>query len=451
MMNVMKQGALFVRANLWIVPLVVAILWILFRFLDPAPPRSLVMTTGAEGGAYHQFGLALKERLESEGLALELRTSRGSLDNLQRLADGTGEVQLGLVQSGTVQLLSDRQRRRLSGLAALYHEPLWLFRRSETEAQRLGDLQGLRVGVGSEGSGTWAVVRRLFSEIGAEERFATLDQGNWRALPDSDSAEALLAGELDVVFFVLPAGSPLLSRLLAAPSLDLVSLPESRALAARLPFLEHLTIVEGLLDLAGNIPPEDISLLSPVATLIVNDGFHPALASLVLEAARDALRDGNLLDSPGRFPAAVPLEVDLTAEADYYHRQGVPFLQRYLPFWFASIVDRYIVLLIPFIVIMLPLLRSMGPIYTWRMRARVFRWYEQLRRVDRLIINGEVSACLDEEIAALHKLEADLSRVDVPLSYAHELYSLHLHVRYMIKRLEAMKSGASAASASPFP
>mgnify|MGYP002223849445 CR=1 FL=1 len=284
--------------------------------------------------------------------------------------------------------------------------------------------------------------------MGHPQREEQGGQRGWQPLSYGAAAEALRAGELDAAFFVLPADNALLGQLIADPALRLVDLREARALAARLPALEHLVLVEGLLDIGANIPSRDISLLSPVATLVVNDSFHPTLTSLVLEAARDALRDGNLLDSPADFPAASPLEVDLTPEADYYHREGVPFLQRYLPFWFASIVDRYVVLLIPFVVIMLPLLRSMGPIYAWRMRARVFRWYEHLRRVDRLIINGEIRNCLNDEIDSLRRLEADLSRVDVPLSYAHELYSLHLHVRYMVKRLEVMREEDSSVPSS---
>ena len=441
-MNVMKQAAIFVRTNLWIVPLVALILWGLFRFLDPAPPRTLVMTTGSEGGSYHHFALALEDRLEEEGLTLELRPSRGSIDNLERLTDGSGEVQIGLIQSGTSHVLNASQLSRLRGLAALYHEPLWLFQRSGLGVERLPDLYAHRVSVGEEGSGTLAVVRTLFSELADGARLQELNGGLWQALPAEAAAKQLKSGNLDAAFFVLPASSELLGELVAAPDLELVDLRQAEAFAARLPFLKHLTLTEGLLDIAGNFPPQDTSLLAPVATLVVNNEFHPALASLVLEAAREVLREGNLLDEPGRFPAAMPMELELTGEADYYHRNGVPFLQRYLPFWFASIVDRYVVLLIPFIVIMLPLLRSMGPLYTWRMRARVFKWYDQLRRVDKLIINNQIGGRLNEEIEGLQRLEEDLSRVDVPLSYAHELYSLHLHVRYMIKRLETMKPGA---------
>src|SRR5690606_34094877 len=125
-MHAVKQIALFIRTNLWIVPLALLLAWALFRFLDPAPPRTLVMTTGGESGGYHGFAMALQERLAEDGLTLELRPSSGSVENLQRLSDGSGEVQLGLIQSGTTSLIEPAQRARLEGLAAIYHEPLWL-------------------------------------------------------------------------------------------------------------------------------------------------------------------------------------------------------------------------------------------------------------------------------------------------------------------------------------
>jgi len=205
-------------------------------------------------------------------------------------------------------------------------------------------------------------------------------------------------------------------------------------LRCALPYLEDLAIPEGLLDIRRNVPDQDITLLSPVATLVGNQHFHPALTALVLSASKEVLRDGNLLDAPGQYPAALPMELDMSSEAQYYHESGTPFLQRYLPFWIASIVDRYIVLVIPLIVIMMPLIRSMGPIYIWRVRSRVYKWYEQLRRIDRLIVKNQIMEKLEEEIQGLHELEDELTRVDVPLSYAHELYELHLHIRYMINR-----------------
>ncbi|TVP92120.1 MAG: C4-dicarboxylate ABC transporter substrate-binding protein [Pseudomonadaceae bacterium] len=437
-MQVLKPIWLFIRTNLWIIPLAALLAWGLIRFLDPAPPRHLVMTTGAEAGAYHGFARLLAERLDAQGLTLELRPSQGSLENLQRLSADNPEVQIGLVQSGTADLLGRTERNSLQALAALYHEPLWLFQRAGEPVDTLADLNALSLSVGSEGSGTWAVAKALFAEAGQQERFSGLNEGRWQALGSQDAAAALLAGELDAAFLVLPADHPLILQLIADPELELADFNQTEALAARLPYLNQVRIPMGLLDIANNLPPRSAQVLSPVATLVVNQDFHPALATLILQETREILREGTLLDAPDAFPAASPLDLPLSNEADYYHRNGVPFLQRFLPFWIASLVDRYVVLLIPFIAIMIPLFRSMGPLYRWRIRARVFRWYGQLRRIDRLILHDEIQAVREKELASLHKLEDDLTRVDVPLSYAHELYTLHLHVRYMISRLEAL-------------
>lgn len=450
-MHGIKQAALFVRTNLWIVPLALLLLWFLFRFLDPAPPRSLVMTTGGESGSYYQFGLALKERLAEDGLQLEVLASNGSVENLQRLTDGSGAVQLGLIQSGTTRLLEPLRLADLEALGAIYHEPLWLFQRRDAGITRLSDLHGRKLSVGTVGSGTWAVVRSVFDELGDQAGELDIANGDWQPLSASASARALHAGELDAAFFVLPVNNKIVLQLLADADIELVNLSQVEALAARLSFLEQLSVPEGLLDLQRNIPAQRTQLLSPVATLVINEDFHPALASLVLRASADVLQQGSLLDPPGRFPAAVPAELPLSAEAEFYHERGIPFLQRYLPFWIASIADRYVVLLIPFIAIMLPLLKSMGPLYAWRMRARVYRWYAHLRRVDKLIHRGTIDQVLEQEIEALLKLEDELTQVEVPLSYAHELYSLHLHVSYMISRLremQALQTGSGSAGAA---
>lgn len=439
-MQLLKQVAVFVRTNLWVVPIIILLVWALLRFLDPAPPRTLTMTTGSESGGYHQFGLALKERLAQEGLTLELLPSMGSVENLQRLTDPQSTVEVGLVQSGTTRHETADTLSGLASLGAIYHEPLWLFQRKDLELHQLNDLMELQVAVGGVGSGTWAVLHRIFDEFSAEQLSAGALPSGWHHLDDTAAAEALTAGRLDAAFFVLPEDNALVRTLLNDPRLLLNNLRQADALTARLPFLDTLEIPEGLFNLRQNIPAEPTRLVSPVATLIVNQHFHPALASLVLEAAKDVLSKGSLLDPPGAFPAATPSELRLSGEAKYYYERGVPILQRYFPFWVASIVDRYVVLLIPFIAIMLPLLKSMGPLYAWRMRSRVYRWYDHLRRVDKLIHNGEINQVIDEEITDLLRLEDELTQVDVPLSYAHELYSLHLHVGYMISRLRQMKN-----------
>ncbi|HEY2257851.1 MAG TPA: C4-dicarboxylate ABC transporter substrate-binding protein, partial [Variovorax sp.] len=72
-----------------LIAVITAIVWAIVHFVSPAPPRSLVMSTGVEDGAYHRFGLRYQEILRANGIRLELRTSSGGVENLQRLNDGS--------------------------------------------------------------------------------------------------------------------------------------------------------------------------------------------------------------------------------------------------------------------------------------------------------------------------------------------------------------------------
>ncbi|EXF46337.1 putative periplasmic transport protein [Pseudomonas sp. BAY1663] len=441
-MHRLNDLKIVIRAHLWLIPLFAVLVGLFVWALDPAPPTRLRMATGSEGGGYHDFGRRLQARLEQEGIELELQTSKGSMDNLRHLLAGDA-VQFALVQSGTELLLEDSQRRRLKGLGVMYSEPLWLFARQGLVLADLRQLRSLRLGLGSEGSGTLAAVQDILA--------ASVEQpgADWQPLGGRRALEALLAGELDAAFFVGPPNNDMIRELAAHPQLQLLEIPRTAALQAHFPFLSALRIPQGLLDLARDTPQRDLQTLSPLATLVANDSLHPALTPMLLEAARDVLRDGNLLDPPNGFPRAEPMSLPLTAEAAGYYRNGPPYLQRYLPFSIASWVDRYILLLLPFIAILLPLFKSVSPLYQWRMRSRIFKWYRYLHETDEKIHDGSIGAELDEQIRRMEQLDNELRVVEVPLSYSHELFTLHLHVRYMIDRLRALQSPDDSAAAQP--
>ncbi|MGE4405483.1 TAXI family TRAP transporter solute-binding subunit [Pseudomonas sp.] len=441
-MHRLNDLKIVIRAHLWLIPLFAALAGLFVWALDPAPPTRLRMATGSEGGGYHDFGRRLQARLKAEGIELELQTTKGSMDNLRHLLAGD-DVQFALVQSGTELLLEDSQRRRLKGLGVMYSEPLWLFARQGLVLADLRQLRSLRLGLGSEGSGTLAAVQGILA--------ASVEQpgADWQPLGGRRALQALLAGELDAAFFVGPPNNDMIRELAAQPQLQLLEIPRTAALQAHFPFLSALRIPQGLLDLARDTPQRDLQTLSPLATLVANDSLHPALTPMLLEAARDVLRDGNLLDPPNDFPRAEPMSLPLTAEAAGYYRNGPPYLQRYLPFSIASWVDRYILLLLPFIAILLPLFKSVSPLYQWRMRSRIFKWYRYLHETDEKIHDGSIGAELDEQIRRMERLDNELRVVEVPLSYSHELFTLHLHVRYMIDRLRALQSPADSAAAQP--
>lgn len=431
----LKDLKIMLLANLWTVPVVAALVGAVFYFVAPPPPMHATLATGGANGGYALFGEKLKEELARQGFTLELVPSAGSLDNLGKLQ--RGEVQMALVQSGQELTLEPRERKRLHGLGVMYQEPLWLFKRKDVDIDSMGNLLQLRVAIGTPNSGTRAIASALLqaNQIGPEQY-----PQNWQEFSGTRGADALIAGELDAAFFVGPAENAVVQRLATRSELDLVSLRRSAAYRARLPYLTKLDVGEGLLNLASNSPSRDILTLGPVATLVANDEFHPSLTPLILEAAREVMKNGSLLDPAGRYPAAQPMTLSTLDEAAYYYKNGLPILQRYLPFRIASLADRYIILLIPLLVVMFPLFKAVGPVYRWRIRARIYRWYKYLREIDRKLDAGTLREELDGEIGKLEELEDQLAKVDVPLSYSNELYDLHVHLRYVIERLQALKA-----------
>lgn len=116
MRRILNDLKIMILANLWIVPVMAALVWALFQFVAPPPPMSASMATGTQGGAYQHFAERLKEELAKEGFELTLVPTSGSRDNLQRLLAEAPEVQIALVQSGLERQLAPDEQRQLQSL-----------------------------------------------------------------------------------------------------------------------------------------------------------------------------------------------------------------------------------------------------------------------------------------------------------------------------------------------
>ncbi len=436
MRRILLDLKILLFANLWPMPVLAGLIGAVFMFVDPPPPMSATLATGPANGGYHAFGEKLKAALAEQGFELHLVATGGSRDNLQRLLDEGSEISLAIVQSGLERQLKPAERARLQSLGAIYQEPLWLFYNKRVKLDRIPDLLPLRLSLGSAGSGTMELTNAILqaNEISPENYPKT-----WQTMGGNKAAEALRNGKLDAAFFVAPAENVLIQTLGADPKLQLASFRRATAYEARIPFIQSLAVGEGLLSLAQNVPDRDIQTLSPVATLVSNEEFNPALVPLILEAAREVMVEGSLLDPAGAYPSPEPPTFSLSPDAERYYQKGLPLLQRYLPFRIASLADRYIILLIPLLMILIPLFKAVGPLYRWRIRARIYRWYRHLREIDRQMDSGTLLEHLDTEIAQLEQMQEQLAKVEVPLSYSNELYQLHVHLRYVIDRLQKLQ------------
>jgi uncharacterized protein len=409
--------------------MVIAIVGILvaYQFVTPAPPRHIVIGTGSPKGAYYAFGKKYSELFAKEGIRLEVKITTGSAENLKLLEADSDGVDIAFIQGGMGALA---KTEKLVSLGSLYFEPLWIFHQKDLTLNLLSDLKGLRVAVGEEGSGTKVLTMQLLGLNGVTSK-------NTRLLShDSVQAvEKLLRGEIDVAFFVTTHRSPYLHQLRKSKSITLMGLQRAEAYALRYHYLHVLKLPEGVIDFQDNIPSRDLTLVAPSTQLVARSDLHPALIDLFLQTAEKVHKSGGGFERLGEFPAPKYLDFELSQEAKRFYKSGSPFLQRYLPFWVANFLNRIKIMLLPLVALLYPLVKLMPPIYRWRMRSRIYRWYSELETVDSEIQKEDLTEDLGEYLLMLDNLENKVSNISVPSAYSEELYSLRLHIDMLRNRL----------------
>ena len=413
--------------------LTIALLALTYWWLDPAPPKHVTLATGPAQSAYAEFGKRYAQAMAAYGIEVQLLPSEGSSQNLEWLA--AGKADLGFVQGGS-NALPTSGREGLASLGSLFVEPVWLFYRAEA-AQKvtkdatlnaLTQLKGLRVNVGTAGSGVPSLMGKLFDVNHIDESTLRLSR-----LEQTPATVAFLNGELDALVFASAPESLMVQMLLQTPGVKLMDFAQSEAYSRRFAFLSPVTLPRGVVDLASDIPAQDVRLVAPTTTLIARDSVHPALVQLFSQASLGLHSQAGWFSRAHEFPNAANSEFPLSREAERTMRNGVPLLQRYLPFSYANLVERMWLALGIIIAVLLPLSRIVPPLYEFRIRSRVFRWYGQLREIEDRAGNSvePVQDLVDE----LNKLEARVGKITVPLSYADELYALRDHIEMVRKRL----------------
>ncbi len=416
--------------------LTLGLLALAYGWLDPTPPKQVTLATGPAQSAYAEFGERYAQAMAAYGIEVQLLASEGSSQNLEWLA--AGKADLGFVQGGSSAARPGSDQDALASLGSLFVEPVWLFYRSAAAQQvspdatlkALTQLKGLRVNVGTAGSGVPSLMEKLFNLNRIENSALTLSR-----LAQTPATVAFLNGELDALVFASAPESPMVQMLLQTPGVKLMDFAQSEAYARRLTFLTPVTLPRGVVDLATDLPAQDLRLVAPTTTLIASSRVHPAVLQLFSQAALALHGQAGWFSRAGEFPNTAHTEFPLSREAERTMRNGIPLLQRYLPFSYANLVERMWLALGLIIAVLLPLSRIVPPLYEFRIRSRVFRWYGQLRQIeDRAARHVQAVPELVEE---LEQLALRVGKITIPLSYADELYALRNHIELARKKLLA--------------
>ncbi|MGL5631030.1 MAG: TAXI family TRAP transporter solute-binding subunit [Azovibrio sp.] len=417
----------------WPLVLIIGVgFWVAFQFVQPSPPRHLVLTTGGEDGAYYAFAARYKEIFARNGIELEILTSKGSAENLQRLQDGT--AQIGFIQGGSLQ--GDEDIEDLSSIGSAFYEPIWVFVQGKKLPDRLTELEGWRIAIGQEGSGVRALASRLLEANELDSRHQPLI-----SVGGLEAAEELQQGRLDALFVIAAPEAPIVQVLLRSPGIRVMSFSQAEAYRRMFPFLFRLVLPEGGVDLVRNYPRHDKQLLTATANLVVRDDLHPALVTLMLSALREVHGGSGFFQAKDEFPAYKDTTFPLSEQAARFYRSGPPWLQQYLPFWVAVLTDRFLVLVLPLFALVFPLARFAPALYSWRIRSKVYRSYGELKFLENDIRQHYSKERSAEFQRRLDEIEEVANGLAIPLAFSDLLYTLREHVDLVRKILNRFDKG----------
>ena len=405
--------------------------WILAVILQPAFQHTIVITTGADEGIYRGFADRYAPILKRQGVTLDIRSSSGSIENYERLKDPSSEYEVGFIQSGTTR---PKETDDLKTIAAVSYEPIWVFYRGDNTIDRLAQLRGKKISIGVPGSGLLNVALLLlsYSDVSAEN--TTLLQ-----LDAAKAYQGLETGQLDAAFFI---GRPdaEMQRTLLNSNLKLMSFAQADALAQKFPSLSKVIFPRGSTSIANDRPQADVTLLAATALLVAKDSLHPAFVYLLLDAASAVHGREDYFTRLGTFPNVNTDEFPVSDESVRYFKSGRPFLQRYLPFWLASFIERRLLILLPFAAVLFGVLQALPRIAAARIKNRLVIWYREVKLLEDEIWRSDRPS--QQQIAQwrdeIEQIDAHASQIRLPQRYLPEVYALKQAIEVVRGRIDYM-------------
>jgi TRAP-type uncharacterized transport system substrate-binding protein len=424
--------------------LVAVAFWIAYRFVRPAPPDTIVITSGPAGSLFQTTAEKYRKILSREGVTLRILPSGGSFENIKRLSDPKVDVDVGLVQGGLANLIDPSV---LMSLGSVFYEPVLVFYRSPRPIGRLSELAGKRIAIGREGSGTRVLAETLLRANGIDAKGPT----KFLELDGKDAQDALLGGQADVAFLMGDSATAAsMGELIHTKGIRLFDFEQGDAYVRRFRYLTKIELPPGSFDLGKNMPDKPIAMIAPTVELLARPDLHPALSDLLIEAAREVHGRATMLQSAHEFPAPLEHEYRLSDEALRYYKSGKSFAYKHLPYWLANLVDRAVILLVPIAVLLIPGIRVVPLLYRWRINARIYRRYGELMALEREALAQPTGGERTDLIKRLDDIEQRVITGKLPGAFADQLYILRQHIDFVRNQL-AKPEAPQAASATASP
>ena len=407
--------------------IVLAVLYVAYRWIDPLPPRHLAIAAGPVASAYDNFARRYARILARDGVVLDIRNSAGAVKDLDLLREASSGVQAGLTTFGVTQ---PTDAGIFYSLGGIFDAVIFVFYRSTEPVTQFAQFRGKRLSIGMPGTALRLLISQVLKATDAFDASTRLMD-----LENAGAIEALIAGEIDLAIFPSELDGSLLRRALSISGIRLMNVAQAEAIAKAVPGLKHVVLWRGLISLSHDIPDSNIDLLALRNSVLVRKDLHPALQYLLLEAMREVHSVPGAFSHLGEFPAEQPSDLPLSPTAEAFYRSGPTFWQRYASFWLASLLSRIVFFVIPFVAMLIPLIGAAPRVYRWLYVRRIDQLHRALGKLERhLAENPDRSSCNDYRVR-ISEIESAVRLLKVARPFEVDLQRLRIHLRMVQEML----------------
>lgn len=398
---------------------------VILHIYFPTPPKKIIIATGGETGAYFAMGQEIKRRLADSGISVEVRKTKGSVENLELLNDPASGVDIAIVQSG---ISNAKEHPHLESLTGLFYEPVWVAFQPKGfpkgTPSSIAEIKEKRIGIALAGSGTRKITDQIFELNGV-----STNSPNFFSADPNVLLAKLQAHELDAAIFVYKTEAPFIGKVFKDPEIKFMSFNEAYGYLQSMPSLAVIKIPHSILDIPTDTPEKEIRVISPVAELVITERFHPAIITLLMREINDVINDPTIIAVENTFPNINNLSFSVNEDAKDYVQNGLSLVDQYLPFWVAVWVDRLIRVVLPLLAILLPLYNFLPGVIEYFEKQKKAKIYIELRHLENeLTQNGE----RDLIITRLNLIE---NKVIQSKFEAEEIFDMRAHIDLVREKL----------------
>ena len=411
--------------------IVLAILYVIYRLVDPLPPRRFVIAAGIAHSGYDNYARRYAEILARDGVELEIRNTTGAVEDLELVRDPASGVQAALSTLGFAQPGDEKD---LYSMGGVFDAVIFVFYRGAEPITQFAQFRGKRVSIGTPGTSIRPLILQVLNAsdaVDASTRLVDLDYGT--------GIDALIAGEIDVAVFPSQLDTDYLRRGLDAPDLRLMNVAQAGAIAKTIPGFKRVVLWRGLIGLARDVPNEDVDLLATGNSVLVRKDLHPALQYLVLKALREVHSPQGPFNRLGEFPSEQPNDLPLSPTAERSYRSGPTLWQEYTSFWLTSLLDRIVFFLIPIVAALIPVIGFAPRIYRWLGVRRIAQLHSALGKLERELAGSADKSGLPRLQARLAEIETAVRSLRVARPFEVDLHRLRIHLRMVQDEIAGLR------------